>query len=163
MDTSTTKPAAERAKRWPWIALVLRLVLAGVFLYAGLPKLTHLDASRRSVRAYDLFSYDVANVIGTILPLAEVALGVILLVGLFTRFAAIISALLLVIFIAGIASAWARGISIDCGCFSEGGAVAASQTKYPREIGRDIVFLILAGLLAWRPRSRFSADGALWG
>ena len=70
---------------------------------------------------------------------------------------------LLVIFIAGIASAWARGISIDCGCFSEGGAVAASQTKYPQEIGRDIVFLILAGLLAWRPRSRFSADGALWG
>lgn len=151
------------APAWTWISLVLRLALAAVFLIAGLPKLGHLDASRRSVRAYELFSYDIANVIGTVLPLAEVALGLILLVGLFTRFAALAGALLLVVFIAGIASAWARGISIDCGCFSEGGAVAASQTAYPQEIARDVAFLAVALLLAWRPRSRLSADQALWG
>lgn len=164
MSTNASPHAsAERTSRWPWISLVLRLILAGVFLYAGAPKLGHLDASRRSVRAYEIFSYDVANIIGTVLPLAEVALGLVLLVGLFTRFAAITSLVLLVVFIAGIASAWARGISIDCGCFSEGGAVAASQTQYPQEIARDVVLVVLAGLLAWRPRSRLSADEALWG
>ncbi|MGX5692100.1 MauE/DoxX family redox-associated membrane protein [Dermacoccus abyssi] len=158
-----TDRARLEGTRMPWVSLVLRLALAAVFLFAGVPKLTNFPASRRSVRAYKLFSYDVSNLIGTLLPMVEVALGVLLLVGLFTRFSALCAALLLVVFIAGIASAWARGLSIDCGCFSEGGAVSENATKYPLEIARDLVFLVMAGALSLRPRSRFSVDQALWG
>lgn len=158
-----TRTAPKRDTMWSWISLVLRLVLAGVFLYAGVPKLGNLDSARRSVRAYELFSYDIANLIGTMQPILEVILGVLLLLGLFTRLCAIVSAVLLVVFIAGIASAWARGINIDCGCFSQGGTVAANQTKYPQDIARDVVFLLMAGIVIWRPRSKASLDHVLWG
>lgn len=148
--------------RWPWFSLLLRLALAGVFLFSGLPKLGNLKLSQYATRAYEIFPYQVADVIGVVQPVIEVALGVLLLVGLFVRADAILSALLLVVFIAGIASAWARGLAIDCGCFSTGGTVDASATKYPQDIARDVLFLILAVLLAWRPDTPVSVDRALW-
>ena len=49
--------------------------------------------------------------------------------------------------------AWARGLSIDCGCFGGGGAVDGGQTAYGRELLRDTGFLLLAGWLVVRPRT----------
>ena len=81
-----------------------------------------------------------------------------------TRISAGVSAALLVIFIAGIASAWARGLAIDCGCFGTGGQLAAGQTpSYLPEILRDLGFLALAGFLLIWPRTPFSVDGWLAG
>jgi uncharacterized membrane protein YphA (DoxX/SURF4 family) len=86
--------------------------------------------------------------------------GVCLVVGLLTRGAAVVSALLFVAFIIGIASVWARDISIDCGCFGGGGTVAPGQTDYTGEIVRDTVLLLLALWLVWQPRSRLALDAA---
>jgi hypothetical protein len=80
------------------------------------------------------------------------------------RLSAGIAAVLLVIFIGGIVSAWARGLRIDCGCFSAGGELGAGQLPtYGREVLRDAGFLVLAGILLWRPRTRFSVDRLLLG
>ncbi|MEO3746140.1 MauE/DoxX family redox-associated membrane protein [Plantactinospora sp. B5E13] len=152
--------------RWlvvrPWLGTAARLGLAAVWLVAGGSKIGDLAASGRAVNAYQIFPYDLAVVIGAALPFVEIALGVILLLGLATRLAAGISAVLLVVFVAGIASAWARGLSIDCGCFGSGGNLAAGQDPtYGTEVLRDVGFLVLAGfLLAW-PRTPFSVDGVL--
>ena len=68
----------------------------------------------------------------------------------------------LLIFIGGIASAWARGLQIDCGCFSSGGELAGGQNpQYAWEIARDVGFLILAAILLWKPWTRWSLDGLL--
>ncbi|GIF15460.1 MauE/DoxX family redox-associated membrane protein [Actinoplanes teichomyceticus] len=158
MET-TTRPAV-----WPWISTVARLGLAAVWLVAGATKIGDLAESARAVNAYDLMPYDVAKVIGGIQPFLEIALGLLLLIGLSTRLTAAISAVLLVIFIAGIVSAWARGLRIDCGCFSSGGELAAGRdTAYGLDILRDLGFLALSGILLWRPRTRFSLDGVLMG
>jgi hypothetical protein len=67
----------------------------------------------------------------------------------------------LLAFIGGVAQSWARGLTIDCGCFGGGGQVEAGQTQYPQEIARDIGFLLLAVWLVVRPRSTASLDGWL--
>lgn len=59
------------------------------------------------------------------------------------RTAAVATAVMLAVFIAAIASAWARGLQIDCGCFGGGGEVAAGQTAYASEIARDTALLLL--------------------
>ena len=51
--------------------------------------------------------------------------------GVFVRTAAIAAAVLLVVFVAAVGSARARGLQIDCGCFGNGGQVAAGETAYP--------------------------------
>ena len=57
--------------------------------------------------------------------------GVCLVLGLLTRAAAVLSALLFVAFIVGIASAWARGLQIECGCFGGGGTSAERRRRLP--------------------------------
>lgn len=143
----------------PWISTVARLGLAAVWLIAGGAKVGDLAASGRAVNAYQLMPYDVAKVIGAALPFLEIALGLLLLAGLAVRLGAGISAVLLVVFIAGIVSAASRGLAIDCGCFGSGGQLADGQgPAYGTELLRDLGFLALAGLLLWRPRTRFSID-----
>ncbi|MBO3739706.1 MauE/DoxX family redox-associated membrane protein [Actinoplanes flavus] len=152
------------AAAWPWISTAARLGLAAVWLVAGSLKIGDLAASARAVHAYQLMSYDTAKIAGAVQPFLEIALGLLLLIGLATRFTAAISAALITIFIAGIVWAWAQGLRIDCGCFSTGGDLAAGEsTGYGVDILRDLAFLALSGILVWRPRTRFSLDGVFMG
>lgn len=159
-------PAPPRAGRpvpvrSEWLGTVVRLALAVVWGWAGLAKVSDPAEAAQAVRAYEILPEGLVKPIGYGLPFLELALALLLVVGLGVRLVAGVSALLLLVFIAGIASAWARGISIDCGCFGGGGHVDESQTKYLQEILRDTGFLLLAGWLLWRPRTRLSADGRL--
>jgi uncharacterized membrane protein YphA (DoxX/SURF4 family) len=159
-----TGQSARMTVGWVWISTAARLGLAIVWLVAGGLKVGDLAESGRAVNAYEIFPYEVAKVIGAAQPFLEITLGLLLLAGLAVRLSAGISAGLLVLFIAGIISAWARGLQIDCGCFSSGGALSAGQTpQYAWDLARDAGFLLLPGILLWRPRTRYSIDGVLMG
>lgn len=146
----------------PWLATAARLALGTVWVVAGLLKIGDPAASVRAVRAYRLLPEPAVQIVGSGLPAAELVLGVLLLIGLGVRTGAVLSALLLAAFVVGIAAAWGRGLRIDCGCFGSGGELGPGQEPtYGLELARDAGLLALAGLLAWRPRSRFAADGWL--
>ena len=136
--------------------LVARIVLGVVWIVAGLIKLPDPAGSVRAVRAFQLLPEAVVPAVGYGLPLLEVALGLLLVLGVSVRIAAIVSAALLGAFLIGVGSAWARGLSIDCGCFGGGGAVASDQTRYGTEILRDAVLLLVAAVLIRWPASRFA-------
>ncbi len=141
-----------------WVSTAARLVLGGVFLVAGGLKVIDPQSSVAAVRAYRLLPSSLLTIVGWGLPFAEIALGVLLLAGIATRLVAVASAVLLLVFIAAVTSAAARGLSIDCGCFGGGGDVAPGQTAYATEIVRDVGLLLLAVWLVWQPRSRLTLD-----
>ncbi len=144
---------------WRWISFAARLALAFVWAWAGWAKIADPDAATRAVRAYDLFPEALVKPIAWGLPFVELALALLLLVGLATRPAAWVSAVLFVAFIAMIGSAWARGLSIDCGCFGGGGVTNRfDASRYAEEIVRDVVLLGLALFLALGPRSALALD-----
>lgn len=143
------------------IGLLVRLGLAVVWLVSGAIKVSDLNQTYIAVQAYDLLPAGVVSVVAAGLPFLELVLGVLLLAGLGTRVVAVVSVVVLVAFIGGVAQSWARGLTIDCGCFGGGGQVEAGQTQYPQEIARDIGFLLLAAWLTVRPRSLASLDGWL--
>lgn len=140
------------------IGLLARLGLAAVWLISGIIKAVDPRTTVVAVRAYQIFPESLVGTIAGILPFLEIALGVLLVVGLATRLTAVLSAVVLVAFIAGVISAAARGLSIDCGCFGGGGDVAAGQTAYTEEILRDLGFLALAVYLIVRPDTPLSVD-----
>ncbi|GAB2987033.1 DoxX family protein [Nocardioides montaniterrae] len=146
----------------PWVGLVARLVVGCVWIVAGGLKLTHVAESINAVRGYQILSPQVAEWVGTGLPAVELVIGLALVLGVMTRGAAAMSVLLLTAFIVGIASVWARGIEIDCGCFGGGGADPHAASAYPWEIARDLGLLLLSALLAWRGRSRLALDSLLF-
>jgi uncharacterized membrane protein YphA (DoxX/SURF4 family) len=145
-------------KASPWIGFVSRLVLGGVIFAAGYLKVFTLEKSQMSVRAYELLPIGIANFLGIVLPFVEIVLGLLLIIGAFTRYMAILGGSIMFIFIIAIASAWVRGLTIDCGCFGGGGQVAANETKYLQEIVRDAGLLLLALFLIRYPVTRFSLD-----
>jgi len=149
-----------RITAWqPWLSVAARLFLAGVFLWAGWPKLLDPDGTVRSVRAFQLLPEALVSPFGYALPVVELAIAALLVAGLFTRIAALLTAGMMVMFLIGIASAWARGLSINCGCFGNAGALVVDPVPgYIKDILRDSGFLIVAvGLARW-PASRLSAD-----
>jgi uncharacterized membrane protein YphA (DoxX/SURF4 family) len=145
-------------KYQPWIGLVFRLVLGGVLLVAGLLKYQHLDKSQMAVRAYELLPIALANFLGIVLPYLEIAVGILLIIGAAVRVSAIISGILMVAFSIGIAQAWARGLSIDCGCFGGGGQVAPGTANYLPELVRDTGLALMALYLFQYPQSKFGLD-----
>jgi uncharacterized membrane protein YphA (DoxX/SURF4 family) len=145
-----------------WAATAARLLLATVWAWAAVAKISDPDAAVRAVRAYQLLPEALVRPVAWGLPFAELALALLLAVGLATRLAAAGSAVLLGLFMAAIASAWARGLQIHCGCFGGGGPATGIQARdYLLELARDAGLLAVAALLAWRPHSRLALDRRL--
>src|SRR5829696_1642379 len=104
-----------------WAGVAARLVVGGVWLYAGWLKLPHPDASVTAVRGYQLLPTGTTETVGHVLPMLEIVVGACIVLGLLTRFTGGLSALMQLAFIIGIISVWSRGIAINCGCFGNGG------------------------------------------
>ncbi|MGZ8766390.1 MAG: MauE/DoxX family redox-associated membrane protein [Acidimicrobiia bacterium] len=140
------------------VAVVARLGLAVVWAWAAIAKLGDADAAVRAVRAYEILPEVLVKPFAWGLPFVELALAVLLLVGIGTRIAGWISAAIMVVFMAGIVSAWVRGIQIDCGCFGGGGPAEVDGWTYAGELLRDGFFLLLSLVVALGPRSPYSLD-----
>lgn len=147
-----------------WVGLAARLLVGGVWIAAGVIKLPHPEASVSAVRAYQLLPLGTTNLIGHLLPIVEVLVGVILILGVLVRFGGVVSALLQLGFIVGISSVWARGIPINCGCFGDGGATSWAHAKatYPWEIARDVGLFLVSVYLVFGPRSALALDNVLF-
>jgi uncharacterized membrane protein YphA (DoxX/SURF4 family) len=145
----------------PWLTFVFRLILGGVLLVAGALKVTDPYSSATSVRAYQILPVDLANLLGFILPFAEVAIGIFLILGIWVRLNAIAGGALMIMFIIAISQAWARGISLDCGCFGKGGLLDTDELpvwNYTLEIARDIVLAAFAGYIYRFPQGKLGFD-----
>ena len=143
------------------VGTVARLGLAAVWLTSGVLKAIDPDQTYIAVRAYDVLPPIGVEVVAGVLPWFEIALGLLVLLGVGLRTVGVMSILLLLVFITGVSQAWARGLLIDCGCFGGGGAVAPGQTAYVQELLRDTGFIVLAAWLVVRPRTLLSLDSRL--
>ncbi|MFC4119618.1 MauE/DoxX family redox-associated membrane protein [Nonomuraea zeae] len=141
---------------------VARLVLGVVLIAAGALKIGNLSDSVVAVKAYQLLPESIAVMVGYILPMLEIVVGVLLVVGLLTRVAAVIAGVLMFAFVFGIAWAWANGLRIDCGCFGGGGRLGeGEEPTYLLDILRDFGLVLLGAWTARFPPGRFALDGAL--
>ncbi|HET9127787.1 MAG TPA: MauE/DoxX family redox-associated membrane protein [Propionibacteriaceae bacterium] len=146
-----------------WLSLAARLYLGGMLLVAGAIKLGNLPKFALDIRAYHLVPYEWTKILGYSIPPLEVLVGLLLVAGAFVRVSAAVGALLMAVFTFSIAWVWAKGYSIDCGCFGTGGQVDPSQTHYLRDIIRDSAALVGGLWLIVAPLSRPSVDQWLAG
>lgn len=100
------------------VELALRLLLATVFVTAGVGKLLDLPGSRRAMEDFGV-PERIAPITGLLLPLAEIAVAIALIFPPSARPGAIVGAVLLAAFIAGIANALRSGRQPDCHCFGQ--------------------------------------------
>lgn len=148
---------------WPWLGLGARLVVGAVWIVAGALKVGDLEASTRAVRNFQVLPETIVPFVGHLLPLLEIAVGTLLIVGFAIPFTATLSALMQLAFIIGISQAWARGFQLDCGCFGGGGGTTGNAAKgYALDIARDTGLFVLSVLLVLLPKTRWALDTLIW-
>ncbi|MGD0052086.1 MAG: MauE/DoxX family redox-associated membrane protein, partial [Vulcanimicrobiaceae bacterium] len=92
-----------------YVVLVLRIVLGAIFIVAGVSKIGHASLFAAEIAGFRILPQIVIAPLALVLPFLELLLGAYLILGLFTRAAAWIAALLLALFDGAIASAVVRG------------------------------------------------------
>ena len=124
----------------PITALVLRIVLGCVFIYASLDKIRHPDLFAEAVYNYQLLPDVTVNLVAISLPWLELLGGSLLVLGLWMEGSILILSGLMVIFIGALGINLARGLDVHCGCF-------ITQSSDPITIltlFRDSLFLLIA-------------------
>lgn len=122
-----------------------RLLLGGVFIWAGAVKALDVPAFAGQVAAYQLLPYAWNYAVAATLPYIELLAGTLLLASLRVKPAALLLILLNLLFIVVLASVVARGLNIDCGCFG-----ADAGTTPLQALGRDVVLVLLAVAVYWQ-------------
>ena len=117
-----------------------RLVLAGVFIYAGAVKSHDIVAFAGQIANYQIFPYAWNYLIASTLPYLELLCGILLLLNRRVRPAVLVLFVLNMIFMVVLISAIIRGFDIDCGCFKPG---SENPTSPLVALWRDAGLLVL--------------------
>ena len=144
-----------------YATLVSRLVLGGVFLVAGVTKALNPGELAASIRTYELGLPEwFVTLSAYALPYLEVLIGFYLLIGLFTRFSAWTTNVMMAVFLVALVQGALRGLQIDCGCFGTA-AGSGEPASLWLDVARDVGLLALGLHIALSPLGRFSVDALL--
>ena len=144
----------------PYVVIVSRLILAGIFLVSSYGKL--VDIERYSVDAVYNFGIlpvepvNVARFFGLVMPFIELLCGLGLLGGVLTRLSALGASLMSLAFFVAKAVVLSQGRSIECGCFGAVVDTLASVTIF-----MDIPMLVLGLVVMFSNARHWLAIGAL--
>src|SRR5262249_32599052 len=102
-------------------AILIRIVLGAIFVYAGYVKLKDpWELFALAISSYNLLPLKAVEIVARTLPWAEELIGRMLIVGFQLRIAATACSLLLLVFFTLMVRAYAKGMEIACGCFGPG-------------------------------------------
>ncbi len=99
------------------VLIVFRIVLGGLFIYAGVVKVLDPLDFAQDIRNYRLVGQALSFAAAIVLPWLEILAGAFLVAGVWRRGAALVIIGLLVFFIVLTAVTMLRGLDVDCGCF----------------------------------------------
>jgi uncharacterized membrane protein YphA (DoxX/SURF4 family) len=122
METASTIQATGARAGWPRSSLLVgRLILGGIFIYAGYAKLREpwmLFAF--SINSYQILPESIVPILARSLPWVELALGILIVSGIALRWTAAAASGIFIVFSAAMMRAYVKNLSIDCGCFGFG-------------------------------------------
>ena len=132
-----------------------RLVLALVFLAAAPQKIMAPADFAASLGSYLILPDMLINFTALTLPWLEMVVAILLVCRAWTGPALFLANAMLVVFLGAIASAYFRGIDLNCGCFSSSPEAYGDMLFY---IVRDIIFVTIGLTAAWLYRRGHDSD-----
>jgi putative oxidoreductase len=128
------------------VALALRVLLGAVFIYAAYTKLRQSWlVFALSIDSYQLLPDWAVFALARTLPWLELALGVLLIAGVWLRYLSIAATAILGLFFTVMVLSYARGAGIDCGCFGVGEPLSAKTlARDGLLLGAALALVVLA-------------------
>lgn len=136
------------------LIFALRVGLGALFIVAGALKVGHAVALAATIADFRILPAEAIASLALVLPYFEIGLGLYLVIGLFTRIAAIVGGAQLSLYAFAIGSAVARHIPANCGCF---GPNDTARADWPH-VAFDLVLAAVAVLIAFRAPGALAID-----
>jgi uncharacterized membrane protein YphA (DoxX/SURF4 family) len=137
--------------------VIVRVLIGALFVLAGATKVGHFNDLAAAIAGFRILPPEVIGPLALLLPFFEIGLGLYLIAGLFTRAAATVAGVQLVIYASAIASAVIRHIPANCGCF---GPQDQARADWPHVIV-DLALAAVCALIAYRAPGPYSVDARL--
>jgi uncharacterized membrane protein YphA (DoxX/SURF4 family) len=129
------------------VRLSARFVLGGIFIYAGISKIFALREFARVVVNYRILPDRLAVYSAYLLPWVELALGILLISGLYVRASSVVLSVMIVVFMIALAVRSTAGPIKECGCFLSSGINVRHGLAF--DLVRDGLLLFVGAFLAW--------------
>jgi uncharacterized membrane protein YphA (DoxX/SURF4 family) len=163
---NATTPPIQRWRVADGLAVLARWLIGGLFLYMGLSKALQPVEFLKLVREYDVIHAPLLlNSVAALLPWFEVFCGVLLLLGVALRGAALVSVAMLVpftvlVWLRTLEMSHASGLPLcalkfDCGC-------GGGEIWICRKLAENALLTLLSAWLAWSPNYRLCARPRVW-
>ena len=134
--------------------VIMRLILGGVFLWAGVVKIPDLELFSYAVRAYNLLPEFLILPVTILVPYLECVIGLCLVVGFWTHASTLIASGLLITFASALGTKIYQGVNMSCGCFGFG----TERGSLEWVLLQDVLLLSFALVLFWKQKVPFSLD-----
>ena len=137
-----------------YLSIAIRMILGAIFLYASWSKIFDPSSFAQVLWNYRIFPLAAIAPLSHFVPWLEAVIGLALISGIGRKGAALVSAALLLGFMLAISIDLARGISINCGCFSSGEVLQSHEQgiwMMKVDLLRDLGFLVLAAHVLTAP------------
>ena len=132
-----------------YFILFSRIVLGGIFIFAGQAKMfpiDNVDTLIWEINQYNILPHQLATAYGWVLPPLEILIGVLLIAGIFLKTSAVLSGLMTLSFIIAKVSAMIQGLDISiCGCFGSAVPLLKEQS-----LALDFVMLAMCVQIFFR-------------
>jgi uncharacterized membrane protein YphA (DoxX/SURF4 family) len=126
--------------RSSYTSLVFRLILGGIFIFAGFAKIHTISALISEIDQYKILPPVLGSLYGHVLPYLEIITGILLVLGIVPRITAGIASLMLISFTASKITALAMRLNIQtCNCFGLARPLLSNQS-----LALDILMMLLA-------------------
>lgn len=139
----------------PWLTVRVQIALGIIFVVAAWPKIVDPPSFAHMIYNYRILPGSLIHISALVMPWLELLAGLCLILGIWTRAARNVVALMLIVFMIAIAINLLRGNAIDCGCFD----VAAAGKTHEEQIRdmwivliRDAGMLLMCAQLWWAER-----------
>jgi thiol-disulfide isomerase/thioredoxin/uncharacterized membrane protein YphA (DoxX/SURF4 family) len=136
--------------------LILRLFLGGIFIVASLFKIPHQVEFIGVVSSYGILPTNLAEFYGLVLPWVELTIGILLVLGLFSRLVSVLSMALTLTFVTANIYAIGWGTATNsglCGCFG-----TIIPLNHSGSLTVDTAMMLAAIPLMLRGSNLFSLD-----
>lgn len=134
------------------MAIALRIIVGGVFVYAGLAKAIDPARFALDVDNFRLTKWPLSCALALYLPWLEILAGSAWILGVLRAGASLLLGAMLLAFLAVLTSAWMRGLDISCGCFGQGGVASLRHS-----LALDLALVAALAFVILLERRRCSA------
>jgi len=136
------------------INLLIRIIVGSIFIITGISKIIDPVLFAKEITFYRMLPDFSINLIAIILPWIELVVGVLFILGVRVKANILILAGMLLMFNFAVSVAWARGLNINCGCFSN----LAKETVGLGKLSENFAMFFALVFMFFFPNNRFSLE-----